>query len=153
MREGRLRPHGRPTDSHVAARACHTTHCSHTLSTTPSSREVQRMRSLVTTLFLAVCALVAIPTAPRAQSLLFDYVGFDYEIKSGGPAFGDVGNEYVGLSTVPFLFAPLTSNTTLNEYTCVMNGLTSTGFMTIGAYRLIDYTGGTITIYEDAKAG
>ena len=111
------------------------------------------MRSLVTTMFLAVCALVAIPTAPRAQSLLFDYVGFDYEIKTGGPAFGDVGNEYVGLSTVPFLFAPLTSNTTLNEYTCVMNGLTSTGFTLIGPYRLIDYTGGTITIYEDAKAG
>ena len=111
------------------------------------------MRSLVTTMFLAVCALVAIPTAPRAQSLLFDYVGFDYEIKSGGPQFGDVGNQYVGLSTVGFLFAPLASNTTLNEYTCVMHGLTSTGFTIIGPYRLIDYTGGTITIYEDAKLG
>lgn len=112
------------------------------------------MRSLVTTLFLAACVLVAVPTAARAQSLLFDYVGFDYEDpKAPGSEFGDFGNGYVSLGTVPFLFAPLTSNTTLNEYTYVINGMTSTGFTTVGPYRIVSYTAGTITIYEDAKAG
>ena len=112
------------------------------------------MRSLVTTLFLAACALVAVPTATRAQSLLFDYVGFDYEDpKAPGSQFGDAGNGYVGLGTVPFLFTPLVTNTTLNEYTYVMSGLASTGFVTVGPYRVINYSSGTIKIYEDAKAG
>jgi hypothetical protein len=112
------------------------------------------MRSLTTTLFLAACVLVAVPTAARAQSLLFDYVGFDYEDpKAPGSQFGDAANGYVGLGTVPFLFAPLVSNTTLNEYTFVIDGLTSTGFVTVGPFRVVNYTPGTITIYEDAKAG
>jgi hypothetical protein len=113
------------------------------------------MRSrLATTLFLAACVLVAVPTAARAQSLLFDYVGFDYENpKAPGSQFGDVGNGYVGLGTVPFLFAPLVSNTTLNEYTFVIDGLTSTGFVTVGPFRVVNYTPGTLTLYEDAKSG
>jgi hypothetical protein len=85
---------------------------------------------------------------------LFDYVGFDYENpKAPGSQFGDVGNGYVGLGTVPFLFAPLVSNTTLNEYTFVIDGLTSTGFVTVGPFRVVNYTPGTLTIYEDAKSG
>ena len=93
------------------------------------------MRRFTTTLFLAACVLVAVPTAARAQSLLFDYVGFDYEDpKAPGSQFGDVGNGYVGLGTVPFLFAPLVSNTTDNEYTFVIDGLTSTGFVTVGCH-------------------
>ena len=112
------------------------------------------MRSLVTTLFLAACALVAVPTATRAQSLLFDYVGFDYEDpKAPGSQFGDAGNGYVGLGTVPFLFGPLVSNTTDNEYTYVMSGLTAMGFVSVGPYRVINYSAGTIKIYEDAKVG
>lgn len=112
------------------------------------------MRSLATRLFLAACVLVAASTAARAQSLLFDYVGFDYENpKAPGSQFGDVGNGYVGLGTVPFLFAPLVSNTTLNEYTFVIDGLSSTGFATVGPFRVVNYTPGTITIYEDAKSG
>jgi hypothetical protein len=113
------------------------------------------MRSrLATTLFLAACVLVAVPTAARAQSLLFDYVGFDYENpKAPGSQFGDVGNGYVGLGTVPFLFAPLVSNTALNEYTFVIDGLVSTGFVTVGPFRVVNYTPGTLTIYEDAKSG
>jgi len=112
------------------------------------------MRSPVTTLLLAACVLVAVPTAARAQSLLFDYVGFDYEDpKALGSQFGDAGNGYVGLGTVPFLFAPIVSNTTLNEYTYVMSGLLSTGFTPVGPFRVVDYSPGIITIYEDAKAG
>jgi hypothetical protein len=112
------------------------------------------MRSLVTTLFLAACALVVVPTPARAQSLLFDYVGFDYEDpKAPGSEFGDNGNGYVGLGTVPFLFAPLTSDTNANEYTYVISGLTANGFINVGPYRVISYTPGIIRIYEDAKVG
>ena len=66
---------------------------------------------------------------------------------------GEVGSGYVGLGTCPFLFAPLTSNSVTKEYTYVMSGLTSTGFTPIGNYRIISYSSGTITIYEDAKVG
>jgi hypothetical protein len=112
------------------------------------------MRSLLTTMLLAACVLVAVPTAARAQSLLFDYVGFDYEDpKAAASQFGDIGNGYVGLGTVPYLFAPLVSNTALNEYTYVMSGLTAASITTVGPYRIIDYTPGTITIYEDAILG
>jgi len=110
------------------------------------------MRRIVTTFLLAACAVVAAPAA-RAQSLLFDYVGFDYEETNGiAGQFGEPGRSYVGLGTVPFLFAPLVSNTALNEYTVVMSGLTSTGFTTVGNYRIISYTAGSITLYEDPKA-
>ena len=58
----------------------------------------------------------------------------------------------MGLGTVPFLFSPLTSNTTLNEYTYVVSGLTSTGYSTVSSFRIISYSSGTITIYEDSKS-
>lgn len=111
------------------------------------------MRSLVTTLILAASVLVAVPPAASAPSLLFDYVGFDYEDPKPGSDFGDVGNGYVSLGTVPFLFAPLTSNTTLNEYTYVIDGMQSTSITLVGPYRIVTYSVGTLTIYEDAKLG
>jgi hypothetical protein len=112
------------------------------------------MRRPLTLLILAACALLSMPRAAHAQSLLFDYVGFDYEAPDPSPAeFGEIGSGYVGLGTVPFLFAPLVANTATNEYTYVMQGLTSTGFMTVGNYRIITYTAGTISIFEDALAG
>ena len=110
------------------------------------------MSRLVTLLLLAACVL-ATPNSARAQSLLFDYLGFDYESPNPLPGeFGEDGSGYVGLGTVPFLFAPLSGNTALNEYTFVLEG-TATGFMTVGNYRIVSYTPGGITIYEDAKAG
>ncbi len=111
------------------------------------------MRRFVTMVMFAVSAwLVSVPAA-HAQSLLFDYVGFDYEDPNPLPAeFGEVGSGYVGLGTVPFLFSPLTSNTTLNEYTYVVSGLTSTGYSTVSSFRIISYSSGTITIYEDSKS-
>ena len=112
------------------------------------------MRSLVTTLLLAACVTAAAAPAAHAQSLLFDYVGFDYESpKAAGGQFGDPGNGYVGLGTVPFLFAPLVSNTVANEYTYVMSGMTATSYTPVGTYRIINYSPGTITIYEDPKLG
>jgi len=115
---------------------------------------VPRMRRLLTLILLAVCALASGPPSARAQSLLFDYVGFDYESPDPLPGeFGEIGSGFVGLGTVPFLFPPLTSNTAVNEYTFVIQGLTSTGFLTVGSFRIISYGAGTISIYEDPKAG
>jgi len=112
------------------------------------------MRSVVTTLILAVCAVLSLAPAARAQSMLFDYVGFDYEYPNPDPGtFGEPGSGYVGLGTVPFLFAPLVSNTTLNEYTFVIQGLSPSGVLHVGGYDIINYSSGSVTIYEDAKSG
>lgn len=112
------------------------------------------MRRSVTTLLFAALAVLAMSPAARAQSLLFDYVGFDYEAPNPDPTqFGESGSGYVGLGTVGSLFAPLVANTTLNEYTYVMQGLTPTSVQVISNYRVFNYSAGTITIYEDPKSG
>lgn len=113
------------------------------------------MRRFLTTMLLALGCVLAVVPAAHAQSLLFDYVGFDYESPDPDPLqFGEAGSGYVGLGTVPFLFAPLTSNTTANEYTYVMNGLTPSGPPQVfGQFRIISYSTGTITLYEDARLG
>lgn len=112
------------------------------------------MRRFITSWVLAVFACAAVVTAARADSLLFDYVGFDYEDPNPSPGeFGEVGSGYVGVGTCPFLFAPLTSDQNLNEYTFVIDGLTSTGFQAVSNYRIISYGPGTIRIYRDARAG
>jgi hypothetical protein len=112
------------------------------------------MRRIVTTVFLAACAALAVVPAAHAQSLLFDYVGFDYEFPNPNPAvFGEPGSGYVGLGTVPVLAAPLVTNTTLNEYTYVMQGFAPSSVTAIANFLVINYTAGTITLYEDAKSG
>src|SRR5260221_11564345 len=89
------------------------------------SPEVQRMRRIVTTVFLAACAALAVGPAAHAQSLLFDYVGFDYAFPNPNPAaFGEPGSGYAWLGTVPLLAPPPVTNPTLNEYKYVMQGLT-----------------------------
>jgi hypothetical protein len=113
------------------------------------------MRRIATTLFLAACAVSAVVPAVRAQSLLFDYVGFDYEAPNPNPGvFGEPGSGYVGLGTVPGVFAPLVSNPALNEYTYVMQGLSPISNVPLGGpFVKIDYGPGTITLYEDARSG
>jgi hypothetical protein len=115
------------------------------------------MRGLVTPmrpLLLATCVALAVATPARAASLLFDYVGFDYESPNPNAAtFGELGSGYVGLGTVPFLFAPLVSNTAVNEYTFVIDGLSPTSITPIGTSNVIAYSTGTLTIYEDPTAG
>lgn len=112
------------------------------------------MRRTLTTMLLAMCAVLAVVPAVHAQSLLFDYVGFDYESPNPNPAvFGEPGSGYVGLGTVPVLAAPLVTNTALNEYTYVMQGFTPSAVLHVGPFDIINYSSGTITIYEDAKLG
>lgn len=110
------------------------------------------MRSFVTTLLLALCSVLSLAPAARAQTLLFDYLGFDYESPNPNPGtFGEPGSGYVGLGTVPGVFAPLVSNPALNEYTFVIQGLSPISVMPVGSLEIIDYSAGTVTIYEDSK--
>lgn len=112
------------------------------------------MRRFSTTVLLAACAVLAVAPAARAQSLLFDYVGFDYEFPNPNPAvFGEPGSGYVGIGTVPVLSAPLVTNTATNEYTYVMQGFTPTSVTNIGNFAIINYGAGSITVYEDARSG
>src|SRR5262245_34479140 len=105
-------------------------------------REVLGMRRLVTPLLLAACAVLFVPAA-RADSLLFDYVGFDYESPNPNLAtFGEPGSGYVGLGMVPSLFAPLVGNTALNEYTMVIAGMTPVNLIPVGTFKLITYSSG-----------
>jgi hypothetical protein len=102
---------------------------------------------------LAACALGASPA--RAQTLLFDYVGFDYEHPDLNPAvFGDIGDVYQGVGEVPVLFTPLVSDHSTYQYTYHFDGLTAAVRSTVAQFVIIDYTGpGTLTIYEDPILG
>jgi hypothetical protein len=109
------------------------------------------MRRFATTFLLAACAALSLASAARGDSLLFDYVGFDYEFPNPNPAtFGEPGSGYVGLGTVAFLFAPLVTNTAANEYTFVIECQTPS-VMPVGAMEIVNYATGTVTIYEDSK--
>jgi hypothetical protein len=110
-------------------------------------------RSLLTAVTLLALAACAWPRAAGAQTLLFDYVGFDFESPNPVPStFGEFGSGYVGLGVVPGLFAPLVADTANYEYTYVISGLTPVGVVAIGTYLVIDYSPGTISLYEDSKA-
>ena len=101
-------------------------------------------------------ALASIATVPaaRAQELLFDYVGFDYEDPVVVPGlFGGVGNGYIGLGEVPVLLSPLVSDQTNYEYTYVLTGATSLSRLVSGPFVVITYSGpATLTIYEDSRS-
>lgn len=108
-----------------------------------------RMRPL---LAVGGALLLSLASLAHADTLLFDYVGFDYESPDPNPAtFGEMGSGYVGLGTVPGLFAPLVADTSANEYTYVITGLTPTGSSTVGSYVIVNYAPGTLSIYEDSK--
>jgi hypothetical protein len=105
-------------------------------------------------LMLAIGAalLLALPAAAGADTLLFDYVGFDYESPDPNPGtFGEAGSGYIGIGTVPGLFAPLTADTTQFQYTYVVNGMTPVSTTVIGSYTIVDYSVGVLSIYEDSK--
>lgn len=111
------------------------------------------MKRLATTLFFAVAlaCMGGVPAA-HAQLLLFDYVGFDYDVQvDPADPFGTVGDAYRGVGFVPNVFAPLVSNQASNEYTYYFDGLTVTNRQVIGPFVVIDYTPGVLTIYEDSR--
>lgn len=103
-------------------------------------------------LALGAALLLALATPAAADTLLFDYVGFDYENPDPNPAtFGELGSGYVGIGTVPGLFAPLTADTTQYQYTYIITGMTPVGVSTIASYTIVDYSVGTLSIYEDSE--
>jgi hypothetical protein len=113
------------------------------------------MRKFAIGIFLGLLALVVLmPGAARAQTLFFDYVGYDYEAPDLDAAqFGEVGSGYVSLGFVPGLYAPLVPDTGMNEYTYYISGLTATGQTAIGPFLVITYSPGILSVYEDAKSG
>jgi hypothetical protein len=104
--------------------------------------------------FLAAVVIgLAGPTAANTPTLLFDYVGFDYENPNPNVAtFGELGSGYVGVGEVPGLFAPLVADTANNQYTYVMYGLTAINVQSVGPFLVVDYTPGTLEIWEDSKS-
>lgn len=105
------------------------------------------------TALLAACALSAAPA--QAQTLLFDYVGFDFEFPDLNPAvFGDIGDGYQGIGEVPVLYAPLVYDQSTYQYTYHFDGLTTAVRTVVFPFVIIDYTGpGTLTIWEDLISG
>lgn len=111
------------------------------------------MRRLVTPLLLLLVCL-ALPATVHAQTLFFDYLGFDYEYPNPNPSqFGEAGSVYNGVGYVPSLFAPLVADTANYEYTYVMTGLSPVGTTVSGSYLIINYSPGTLVVYEDPKVG
>ena len=112
------------------------------------------MKRMAITLLLGLCVLsVAGPPAASAQTLIFDYVGFDYESPNPNPGtFGEPGSGYVGVGYVPNLFLPLVADTVNNQYTYHFSGLTPVGSSVIGPYTIINYSPGTLSVYEDPKS-
>jgi len=114
------------------------------------------MNRSIPRLLVVLLAAGALSAAPaQAQSLLFDYVGFDYEFPDLNAAvFGDIGDGYQGVGEVPALFGPLVSTPATHQYTYFFDGLTASLRQPIGPFVIIDYAGpGTLTIYEDLILG
>jgi len=102
---------------------------------------------------LTVCSALALAPAARGQTLLFDYVGFDFENPDPSPgSFGETGSGYQGVGLVPNLFAPLVFNTATQEYTYHFSGLTPVGTTVVGHFVIIEYSSpGLLDLYEDSK--
>jgi hypothetical protein len=113
---------------------------------------MKRLSTRLVLVLLMACA-VSVPAA-HAQSLLFDYVGFDFEYPNPNAAvFQDVGEGYQGVGEVGTLFAPLVSDQTNYQYTYYFDGLTVTSRSTMGPFVVIEYANpGTLTIYEDSRS-
>lgn len=108
-----------------------------------------RLRRLIT---LCAVLLLGFSAPLKADTLLFDYVGFDYENPDPVPGtFGEAGSGYVGIGVVPGLFAPLVADTAQYQYTYILGGMTPVSTTTISSYIIVDYTVGTLSIYEDSK--
>ena len=110
-----------------------------------------RMRRLSA---MSAALLLAFTTTVSADTLLFDYVGFDYENPDPNPAtFGEAGSGYIGIGTVPGIFLPLVADSSQNQYTYIVSGLTPVSTQAFGTYVIVDYSSGSLSIYEDAKLG
>jgi hypothetical protein len=112
---------------------------------------MNRFATRIVFVLLLACA-VSVPAA-RAQTLLFDYVGFDYEDPNpNAVVFGDINEGYKGVGEVPFLDLPLVSDQATFQYTYFFSDLTVTSRNTVGPFIIINYTTGKLRIYEDLRS-
>jgi hypothetical protein len=111
-----------------------------------------RLASAVFCFLLVV--LAAAPPRVEAATLLFDYVGYDYESPNPDVSqFGELGSGYVSIGEVPGLFGPLVADLATNTYTYHFSGLTSIARDVFGDFVVVTYSGGTLSIYEDPTLG
>ena len=114
------------------------------------------MRRFATAALLALClaCIAAVQPARADQLLLFDYVGFDYEYPDNdGSDFGGLTNGYNGVGELPFIDSSIPTNYADNQYTYFLTGLTATSRTDIAGYAVIEYSAGTLAVYEDPKSG
>ena len=104
---------------------------------------------------LVALLLALVPAAAHAQqSLILDMRGFDYQDPDPSPgSFGVLGSGYVGVGDLTGLYAPLVFDATNNYYTYIVHGMSVTSVVPFGQHVAINYTGGTLEIYEDSKSG
>jgi hypothetical protein len=111
------------------------------------------MKQLALVLLLAVLGFVAPrPHAAEADTLFVYYIGYDYESPNPDPGnFGEPGSQYNALGAAMDMGAPLVPDTTSNNYTFAIQGLTPTLVQNFGTFIVIDYAPGLFQVYEDSK--
>jgi len=111
------------------------------------------MKQVAIALLLAGLGLVATrPQAARADTLFVFYVGYDYESPNPVPStFGEPGSQYWALGAALDMGAPLVPDTTSNEYTFAIPGLTPVNVQNFGSFIVIDYAPGPMQVFEDSK--
>jgi len=111
------------------------------------------MKQFALASLLAVLGIVAPrPHAAAADTLFVYYIGYDYEAPNPDPVnFGEAGSQYNSLGAAMDMGAPLVPDTTSNNYTYAILGLTPTNVQNFGSFIVIDYAPGLFQVYEDSK--
>ncbi len=111
------------------------------------------MKQFALVLLLAVLGTVAPrPHAAQADTLFVYYIGYDYESPNPDPStFGEPGSLYNSLGAAMDMGAPLVPDTTLNNYTFSIQGMSPTLVQNFGSFIVIDYAPGLFQVYEDSK--
>ncbi len=99
-------------------------------------------------LALGLVAAVAMAVPASAQVSNIDYIGFGYE--TGGLFPSNAGDELVMEAIADGVDALFQIDLGTSELTFHVSGLISTGETTSGTTTIINYTGGTMDIYQDS---
>ena len=91
------------------------------------------MKLFALALLLSVLGMIAPrPQAAVADTLFVYYIGYDYEAPNPNPAtFGEPGSQYNSIGTAMDISAPLVPDTTSNNYTFAILGMTPTSQETL----------------------
>ena len=112
------------------------------------------MKQVAIALLLVVLGLAARrPQTAEADTLFVYYIGYDYEAPNPDPVnFGEAGSQYNALGAAMDMGAPLAPDTTSNEYTFVIPGLSPVNVQNFGSFIVIDYAPGLFQVYEDSRS-